>query len=66
MTESSTMSPRRTCPTGKVRFRNKLDAKIAMASTQRAKGSNREENRTYRCEMCHGWHLTSQKRRRGK
>lgn len=39
-------------------FRNELDAKIALASTQRAKGSNREECRVYYHPVCRKWHLT--------
>lgn len=54
------MSPRnerqRTCPSGKIRYPNKLGAKIAVASLERH-GKGR---RIYKCPDCFGWHLTSQ------
>jgi len=46
----------------KRRYRSKLDAKIALASTQAGHSSRREECRFYRCPSCFGWHLTSKKR----
>lgn len=57
------------CPrSGKVRFRDHREAvdalQTAMNSRSRAEfagfGSRRNECRTYECNMCHGWHLTSQ------
>lgn len=48
----------------KVRYRTKLDAMIALASTQRSQETKREERRFYRCPDCRGWHLTSQKKHR--
>lgn len=57
------------CPmSGKVRFRDHEEAveAIKAAATQRqwhaAEGTEtrRRECRTYRCEVCKGWHLTSQ------
>jgi hypothetical protein len=54
---------------GKVRYRDKIAAKIALASAQHQDGSGRPkiEKRIYRCPNCFGFHLTSQaKRRRGK
>lgn len=49
----------RVCPTPrKSGYRSKLEAKVALASTQRSKSSRREEIRAYRC-VCGGWHLTS-------
>lgn len=47
------------CKTGKRRYRDRVGAMIALASTQRAKSSDREEKRVYRCGHCFGWHLTS-------
>lgn len=47
---------------GKVRFRTELDAKIALAGTQRqrrGRARTKEEKRYYRCPQCHGYHLTS-------
>lgn len=48
----------------KIRYRNKLEAKIALASTQRAASSARGETQVYWCQECSGWHLTSRPRRR--
>ncbi|MFJ6239814.1 hypothetical protein ACIQH0_37810 [Streptomyces griseus] len=45
-----------TCLTGKRRYRNRLDARIALANTRRR---DRGEKRAYQCPGCHGWHLTS-------
>lgn len=53
----------------KVRYPDKLGAKIALASTQaseaqhRKQVSRRAEVRAYRCPDCKGWHLTSRKER---
>jgi len=53
------------CPTpGKTLYHSKLDAKIALASTQRSRKSSREETRVYRCP-CGGWHLTSHPKMKG-
>ena len=49
------------CP--KIRYPDHIAAKIAIASTQRSPGSQREEQRAYRCGRCHGWHLTSRPKR---
>jgi len=47
------------CPTpGKAAYSSRLEAKIALASTQRSRASRREESRAYRCP-CGRWHLTS-------
>ena len=46
-------------PPRKIRYRTKLDAKLALASTQRSRNPRREERRYYRCPACKGWHLTS-------
>lgn len=53
------------CPTGKIRYRDRVAALMALASTHRKDGSSRPklERRAYRCPDCHGWHLTSKGRR---
>ena len=51
----------------KIRYRDKLGAMIAVASTQAAAArgvKGRDETRVYRCPHCHGWHTTSQPKRR--
>lgn len=45
----------------KIRYRDRLGALMALASTQRARSSGREERRAYRCPDCKGWHLTSRR-----
>ena len=45
----------------KVRYRTRLDAKIALASTQQSRNSKREESRVYWCQECKSLHLTSKK-----
>lgn len=49
--------PRKCIRTGKVKFRSDLDARIALAGR-----INRDsgELRTYQCEFCHQYHMTSQ------
>lgn len=52
---------------GKKRFRDRKEAKRVVINARRAyaiairegKHSNRRENRTYRCNDCGGWHVTS-------
>ena len=46
---------------GKVRYRDEIAAKLALASAQRKDGSHRAktEKRAYRCPKCRGWHLTA-------
>jgi hypothetical protein len=47
------------CPTAdKIRHRDELAAKIALASANNGKG-DRRESRAYYCRHCRGWHLTS-------
>ncbi|MFC5181372.1 hypothetical protein [Actinomadura harenae] len=50
------------CPTGKVRFRDRIAATLALATIQRQGRQDRDkaEARAYRCPACSGWHLTSQ------
>lgn len=48
---------------GKIRYRDRLGAMIALASTERASkagNTRREERRMYHCPHCRGWHTTSQ------
>ncbi len=54
----------RACPTGKIRYRDRIAALLAIASTRRTDGPKRAkgEKRAYRCPQCHGWHLTSSRR----
>jgi len=49
----------RPCPTGKIRYRDRLAAQIALADTSRRHQPRREEARAYPCPQCRGWHLTS-------
>ncbi|GAB2758984.1 hypothetical protein [Streptomyces bullii] len=53
-----------TCPTGKLRFRDRIAALLALGRIDNA-DPRRAEKRAYRCHLCHGWHLTS-KPMRGK
>lgn len=54
-----------TCPSGKVRYRDRIGALLALASAQHKDGSKRAktEKRAYRCTNCRGWHLTSKANR---
>lgn len=47
----------------KIRYKDEIAARVALARTTRADGSRREkrEQRAYRCTTCRGWHLTSKK-----
>ena len=48
-----------TCLTGKRRYPDRTAARTALAVINRRAGERRRENRTYRCNTCNGWHLTS-------
>lgn len=54
-------------PCAKVRYRDELGAKIALANTAAAANrqgdEKRQEQRAYRCPKCKGWHLTSEPKR---
>lgn len=54
------------CPCGKVRYRDRIAAQLALATIGRVDSSRRpkSERRPYRCPLCKGWHLTSEVRRR--
>ena len=49
----------------KVRYRDAISAKLALARAQRKDSPRRPkvERRVYRCAQCHGWHLTSEERK---
>ncbi len=46
----------------KIRYRDEIAAKLALATARRKDSSRRDkvETRIYACPICHGWHLTSQ------
>jgi hypothetical protein len=50
--------PNGTCPTGKLRYRDRIAAQLALTRIDNA-NPDRGEKRTYRCHLCRGWHLTS-------
>lgn len=47
------------CPSGKLRFRDRIGAMMALADCARKDAAKRREVRAYRCPLCRGWHLTS-------
>lgn len=53
------MSSRPRCVTGKLRYKDRIAALLALADTSRSASGKREETRVYHCDKCHGWHLTS-------
>jgi len=53
------------CKTGKIRYRDKLAAKIAL-SKMMSHRNDRAERRVYWCSFCRGWHTTSQKYSKNK
>lgn len=56
----------RGCPSGKVRYRDRLGALLALSKIGRKDSPRRpkSEGRAYQCPRCKGWHLTSTDRRR--
>jgi hypothetical protein len=54
------------CRTGKVRYRDRVAALVALAQVRRTDSPNRpkQEVRAYRCPLCRGWHLTARRGRR--
>lgn len=44
---------------GKIRYRDEVAAKLAMAEINRLGDAAKEIQRTYRCQKCRGFHLTS-------
>jgi len=53
------------CVSGKARYRDRITALLILATIRRRDASHRPktEQRTYRCPLCSGWHLTSAARR---
>lgn len=49
------------CLSGKRRYRDRIGAQLALAVIRRRGNNRRRETRAYRCPICGGWHLTSQK-----
>lgn len=49
------------CPTRKVRYYDKLSADMAIARIQLRTDNKHEEQRSYYCKYCVGWHLTKKK-----
>lgn len=45
----------------KLRYRDSVSAKLALAKLQRQDKPHHTEARAYRCRTCQGWHLTSRK-----
>lgn len=72
LTRPAARRPKRTadrsCPTGKVRFRDHQEAVVALHDASNAQhfaaltqgSTSRHECRAYSCGQCHGYHLTSQ------
>jgi len=54
------------CPSGKLRYRSRLGALLALSRLQgdaardrRQREGRRAETRVYECNLCQGWHLSS-------
>lgn len=60
--------PHSKCRTGKKRHRDKVDAEITLFKTinyiEKMGTDRKKPKRTYECEFCHGWHLTSKDERK--
>lgn len=52
---------RRRC--AKRRYRDQIDASLALAVLVRQDKEGHTERRAYKCPRCFGWHLTSQEKR---
>lgn len=51
----------------KIRYKDELGAKIALASTQQpTRKAKREEKSVYRCSKCKDYHLTKQVQKSSK
>ena len=48
------------CPTGKMPYRSRLRALIALCKIQWQDDPAHQEKRVYQCRRCGYWHLTSQ------
>lgn len=56
------------CPTGKKRYPGEIRAKYALGLAVAARSvhpDQRREIRAYLCNLCKGWHLTSQEFKEG-
>lgn len=57
------MPERNACPTGKIEYRTRIEARDAMRkiASRRVghKGAVRTEVEVHPCQQCGGWHLTS-------
>jgi hypothetical protein len=55
------------CRTGKVRFRDEVEARRALSRArwrrEKIGDQKRQETRPYPCQFCKGWHLTSKEMR---
>ena len=52
------------CPSGKVRYRDDIAAKVALAKILNdGEARSKDLQRSYRCPLCRGHHLTSQGRK---
>lgn len=50
------------CTTGKQRYRDRVAALLVLSGIDNINPKRREQ-RVYRCQLCRGWHLTSQTKR---
>lgn len=44
----------------KRRYKTRLDALLGLSRCDGSRNGGREETRSYKCDRCNGWHLTSQ------
>ena len=47
------------CPTGKIRYKSKVDAEFALYKCGVKQSGNRHEKAVYFCQQCQSFHLTS-------
>lgn len=47
------------CSSGKVRFKTKMDADLAILHVYRKTNNQIKLSYPYYCNLCHNWHLTS-------
>ena len=53
----------RRCPSGKVVYRDRIAAQVALLKASRSDSHRRQEQRIYHCTLCPWWHLTRQEKR---
>lgn len=53
------MNSRGRCRTGKVAYKDRIAALLALSDTMRETTGRRQEIRAYACSECGGWHLSS-------